>query len=197
MAEDTAYDFIDTDEVSGEFDVLYFGTLALRSEYNIDRLDKLMSRMCFREIFVDVNLRAPFYSHHTACFALKHATILKVSIEEADTLCKLLGLEPTSEPDALARLLFTEYLGLRLVIITLGERGAVARERGGECHFCASVETKVVSTVGAGDSFSAAFLNKYMSDANIPAALEHANRVAGYVVAHYEAVPEYDMSMFK
>lgn len=197
LAEDTAYDFINTDKVIGEFDVLYFGTLALRSKYDLDSLGKLISRMYFREIFVDVNLRAPFYSRHTARFALEHATILKVSAEEADTLCELLGLEHSGEPAKLAHMLFGEYSGLRLVIITLGEHGAIARKRGGKCHYCASVDATVVSTVGAGDSFSAAFLHKYMRTSDIPAALEHANRVAGYVVAHYEAVPEYDMSIFE
>ena len=37
-----AYDYISSEKVEGDFDVLYFGTMALRSEYNISSLKELL-----------------------------------------------------------------------------------------------------------------------------------------------------------
>ena len=48
----------------------------------------------------------------------------------------------------------------------------------------------VVSTVGAGDSFGAAFLVSYLRSGDIDAALQKAVEVSAFVVAHKEAVPQ-------
>ena len=51
---------------------------------------------------------------------------------------------------------------------------------------------EVVSTVGAGDSFGAAFLATYLCTKDIGAALQRAVEVSAFVVAHKEAVPQGD-----
>ena len=48
----------------------------------------------------------------------------------------------------------------------------------------------VVSTVGAGDSFGAAFLTAYLRTGNIETALQKAVEISAFVVAHKEAVPQ-------
>ena len=54
-----------------------------------------------------------------------------------------------------------------------------------------AVKTTVKSTVGAGDSFSAAFFSRYAKTQNCEQALGFAARVAALVVSHTEAVPDY------
>ena len=67
---------------------------------------------------------------------------------------------------------------------------ALSREKNSEHHTDAT-PVAVASTVGAGDSFSAAFLHRYASD-GIDTALRYAARVAAFVVSQYDAVPDYD-----
>jgi len=188
--EDPAYDHIPSQPIPDNFDVLYFGTLALQSENNRQTLSALLSTHRFSEFFVDINLRAPFYSAETVAFAVANATILKISQEELPTVASLLGLSPTLPYQDLARAMQERFTNLKCIIITLGADGAYAREAEKE-YSCAAVPAKVASTVGAGDSFSAAFLHRYLRGDDIPSALAHATKVAAFVVSHSEAVPDY------
>ena len=85
-----------------------------------------------------------------------------------------------------------KYPQLDIVIITLGKEGAfaydaVAKKFANEPCF----EGKVVSTVGAGDGFSAAFLTEYTYSRDVVNSVRFANRFATYVVAHVEAIPDH------
>ena len=82
LLNDVAYDRISTKGIAEDFDVLYFGTLALRGDYNFKELNSLLEEKSFKEIFADVNIRPPFYSEQTVRFACEKATILKISLEE-------------------------------------------------------------------------------------------------------------------
>ena len=191
LLQNVAYDFIPCDGVSEDFDVLYFGTLALRSESNYRSLSALMCSKRFGEIFVDINIRSPYYSADTVQLALKNATILKVSDEEMPTIADLLGMEKSDDYSAFAARLAAVYDNLRVVVITRGADGAYALDcRKNQGYSCHAVKAQVVSTVGAGDSFSAAFLYHYMQGMDIPACLCKASELAAYVVSKYDAVPD-------
>ena len=189
---DVAYDYIPYLDLADDFDVLYFGTLALRGEYNRSSLKRLMDENCFQEIFVDVNIRPPFFSEETVLYALRHATILKISLEEMPVIAQILLMQDTENYICFAKRLSELFDNLKVIIITLGQNGAYAYD----CHIhreclCACAKTDVVSTVGAGDSFSAAFLHRYMQGEDISLCLEYANKIACLVVSTYEAVPDY------
>lgn len=64
-----------------------------------------------------------------------------------------------------------------LLVVKRGSAGAVAR-RGAEMLTRPAVPVDVVDAVGAGDSFDAGFLHKYLRGAELGACLEFANRVA-------------------
>lgn len=197
LLEEVAYDYINCDGVTDDFDVLYFGTLALRGAYNRRTLGTLLSSHTFKEILADVNIRAPFYSAETVRFAMENATVLKVSLEELATVSELLGIAQTEDYPAFAKALADNFDNLKLIIITLGADGAYAYDCAKQTgFFSASQKVKVASTVGAGDSFSAAFLHKYMQGVDIPTCLEYANKVACKVVSNMDAVPEYCIDGF-
>jgi len=197
LLQDVAYDYIPTDRVEGDFDVLYFGTLALRGEYNRAALERLLARKQFREVFVDVNIRPPFYSEESVRFAFSKASIVKVSDEELPVVQSLLGMENSNDYKAFARALAEKYENLRCVIITRGGEGAYALDcRTGIDAACPSEKVKVVSTVGAGDSFSAGFLHKYLQGAPLSHCLSYAAKIAGFVVSQYDAVPDYPAEGF-
>jgi len=197
LLEDVAYDHISCGKITDTFDVLYFGTLALRGNENRAVLAELLKKYCFREVFVDVNIRPPFYCAETVRFAVENATILKVSAEELPFLYDMLGMADTLSYEAFAKELARTYDGLNCVIVTLGEKGAYVLECSNQTeHTCGCSEVEVKSTVGAGDSFSAAFLSRYMGGEELDVCLRHAVKVAGYVVSEYDAVPDYRVEEF-
>ena len=190
IVRDCAYDFIDCSGVSDGFDVLYFGTLALRNAENRHEIKNLIKSHSFREIFVDINLRKPFINRESIMLCLENATILKISDEELPMLTAVLGKEYT---DNFVIKISKAFKNIGIIIITLGERGSfVYNCRNGRSYSCDAKKVKVASTVGAGDSFSAAFLYRYMSGVDINECLGVASRVSAYVVSKTEAVPEYN-----
>ncbi len=191
LLRDTAYDRIPV-AASLEADVLYFGTLALRSDSNRLALQRLLETEAFADVFVDVNIRVPFYSGETVRFAVERATILKISDEELPTVADALGICAT-DPQAFMQQLISAYPSVQCLILTCGAKGAYVYHREADAVvFCASKPVEVVSTVGAGDSFSAAFLHMYSQHASSERCAAYASAVAGFVVSRQEAVPVYD-----
>lgn len=193
LLPDVAYDYIPTDNVSDGFDVLYFGTLSLREEYNKKSLKRLLDSHSFKEVFVDINIRTPFYTAETVRFAVENATILKISLEELAVVSGLLEISGFSDYKEFTKLIADEYKNINCIIITLGEDGAYTYSAADKKEYvCESEPAIAVSTVGAGDSFSAAFLSRYLKNADIMRCLKHAAKIAAYVVSKIEAVPDYD-----
>lgn len=198
VLSDTAYDDIALPQLTDDdrFDVISFGTLALRDSHNRQVLGKLLSKVSFPEIFSDLNIRPPFYSDESIFFCLENATIVKISDEELPIVTRsALGEELGVEEAAAA--LAKKYRQLKIIIITKGARGAYAYDTArNECYSCPASPAEVVSTVGAGDSFGATFLTQYFDGKNIPACLGIASRVSGFVVSNTGAVPTYDIKKF-
>lgn len=192
IVRDSAYDYIDCSAVSNGFDALYFGTLALRNEENRQGLVGLIKSHSFREIFADVNLRKPFISRESLMLCMENATVLKISDEELPSVSKMVFDTEYSYKDIVTEI-SKAFQNIKLIIITLGEKGSLAYDVLNKASFsCDAESVTVASTVGAGDSFSAAFLYKYMSGFDINSCLKTASRISAYVVSKTEAVPKYD-----
>lgn len=190
LKKNVAYDYISCDNLSNDFDVLYFGSMALRSKFNQNSISKLLQEKKFKEIFVDVNIRPPFYSKQTVEFCFSNATILKVSDEELSVVNCCLSISET-DTEKIVKEIFKRFSQLRLIIITKGLKGSVCYNTANDkFYYCSAKKTKVVSTVGAGDSFSAAFMFKYLSGKDINSCLEFAANLSSYVCSKTEAVPE-------
>lgn len=195
LLQNVAYDYIGGNRLDEVFDVLYFGTLALRSEHNRGSVKSVLEQNSFGHVFVDVNIRSPFYTAQTVRFAVSNATILKISLEELDTVAQLLNITDYAHNTQFAKMLAKAYPALKCVIVTLGGDGAYALDcTTGKDYSCGCANVKVASTVGAGDSFSAAFLHKYLHNHSLEECLSYASQIAGIVVSHYEAVPDYDIA---
>ncbi len=192
LQNDTAWDDITVDmREIGDADVLYFGTLAQRSEQNRRTLDALLQNGHFHDVFVDINIRPPFYDAETIVRSFSHATIVKISEEELPIVTEMLGLDGNKKSLDVIKEITERFKNMRIVILTRGEKGAIAidTETGETCGVPAA-RTTVVSTVGAGDSFSAAFLSAFDKNKDLAVCLSYAARVAAWVVSHTEAVPE-------
>ncbi len=193
LLSDVAYDEIHMPNFSHDFfDTLYFGTLAMRSEFNQHTLMKILQNFQFQEIFVDINIRSPFYSAETIDFACKHATILKISQEELSSMLVAVNLPITNDLYAVTMLLRDKYPNIKLLLITCGDQGAFAFQcKNQQAYQCKAKQVEVVSTVGAGDSFSAAFLSKYYYGNDIKSCLSYAVSISATVASDKGAIPDY------
>jgi fructoselysine 6-kinase len=79
-----------------------------------------------------------------------------------------------------------QAFGCPLVVVTRGERGAVAVS-GGQLSTQPSLPTHVVDTLGAGDAFIAGFLNTWLDHADVGLALQAGARLAAQNCAEYGA----------
>jgi fructokinase len=167
---DQAYDYI---QMQG-FDninhtgILYHGTLATRSPTSRQTLSSLKA-LHQGKIFVDVNLRQPWWNKADVLDLISDANWVKLNIPELEALQDSLSPIKTSMEK------FVSQYKLEGIIVTCGEKGALALNKLGE-FFSVSPSTSadVVDTVGAGDAFSAVFLLGLNLGWTIPVTMERA-----------------------
>lgn len=193
----TAYDNIEVDdrlidEISDKYDVLYFGTLIQRSGVSRRTLHRIVKECRFNEIFCDVNLRSDCYDADSVRFCLENATVLKISDEE-EPILRELGMYFCENADErmICQAICQTYRNIKTVIVTLGSKGSYAYEAfSGREYRQGVVKCNVVSTVGAGDSFGAAFMSSYCDGKPVEECLRRGAILSSYVVSCAEAVPE-------
>ncbi|MFE2724145.1 carbohydrate kinase [Kitasatospora sp. NPDC059327] len=134
---------------------LHTGSLALVREPGGPRIEELLTRVPGRPtVSIDPNVRpllvdpALYRSRLPRWCAA--ADILRLSADDLDLL--LPGVSPEHACDT------WHLAGVRLVVITLGSRGALA-SLDGERVTVPAPETVVVDTVGAGDAFTGGLLH--------------------------------------
>ena len=200
ITEDVAYDNIrlTDDDLSfineSSFDALYFGTLIQRSAVSRESLKKLMSSCSFGEIVCDVNLRKNCYGADSVRLCLENATVLKVSIEEEADLRKMNMYAPSCDtPEAVCKAICEKFCNIKYLLLTLGCDGALLYcAKSGEAYIAPAKKCTVASTVGAGDSFVAAFMTSYLSGKDAKEATDIANTLAALVVSKTDAIPQYN-----
>lgn len=172
---------------------LYAGTLALRGA--VSRQTQLALMQAHRgPRYVDVNWRDGHVAPATALQAIALADVLKVNDDELVMLCGWLGLPaPGSATNAQAleeagHVLF-DRLSLKMLLVTLGAEGAMAIDGQGATHCASARPVRLVDTVGAGDSFSAAMLNGFLRGWRLHDTLERATEFAGRICEIQGAVP--------
>lgn len=166
-------------------DAVCFGSLVQRlaSRASVLRFLRATRPDCLK-VF-DINLRQHYYSREVLEESLQLADILKINDEEIRTVAGLFGL--SDDDTAACRALIARY-DLRLVILTRGPQGsevitpeAVIPQSAGEAV--------VVDTVGAGDSFTAAFVVAYLRGDSLADAQRLASDTAAYVCSRKGAMP--------
>jgi fructokinase len=174
IVADCAYDFIDGKllEAKSTHGVLYHGSLAIRNPVARAALQIVKARHQGK-IFVDVNLRPSWWDRETLLPLLHDADCVKLNEAELSTLSpKSPGLEA-------AMLEFYELFDLETLVVTRGEKGAVACD--GQQHFVSvkpPASAAVVDTVGAGDAFAALLLIGLNKQWPLEVTLEQAQEFA-------------------
>ena len=186
-----AYDKIPMPEKIGKADAFCFGTLAQRGEVSRATLRELLAhRELYGEIFYDVNIRGNHWARGVVDESTSAATILKLSREEVVMMDTDVAYAPGREEDV-CRALAAKYPNLRLIALTLDKDGSVVYDTKAERIYSSpKPSSKLVSAVGAGDSFSACFLVNYLCGAGIENSLLRATALSDYVVTQLGAVPD-------
>ncbi len=170
---DRAWDFVAPEAVDFRAGLLYHGTLALRSPGSRRALEVLADG-ADAPVFVDVNLRAPWWSAEEARTRLRTARWAKLNEAELSDLAP-----PGAEP--VARLM--EGTSLEAVIVTHGADGAEVHGADGESRRVRpAARTSVVDTVGAGDAFSSVVILGLLRGWSWPVILDRAQQFAAAVV---------------
>ncbi|MBD3852986.1 MAG: carbohydrate kinase, partial [Acidobacteria bacterium] len=151
---DQAYDHLDgglavRSAAGSTFSLLYHGSLISRGGVSSSALDDL-ARGFGAPVFVDVNLRDPWWNREDVVASVRRATWVKLNEAELDLLA--------GASDAKTATVFRADHELDAVIVTRGGRGAVVVDGGGVFEATPPAEVAVVDTVGAGDAFSALFI---------------------------------------
>lgn len=191
-----AYDKIEiSDDMLGKIqeykaDVFAFGTLIQRDFVSRDAVKRILSSCSFPNVFCDVNLRAGCYDEESCRCCLKNASILKISSEEEPLLSKFRFYDGGATDRDIILNICKAFENIKLVLFTKGENGSVIFDKSsGKFYDIPADKAEVVSTVGAGDSYSAAFLCKYLKSGDVEAAGRAGAKLSAFVVAHREAVP--------
>ena len=178
-------------------DVVCFGSLAQRSAASHATVVRFLDGVIRRErptlrVF-DVNLRQDFFSREVLEESMARCNILKISDEEAPRVAGCLTGCPAADPGGLCRELLDRRENLEMVILTEGAEGSrvFTRNRISAYVIPRGERVRPVDTVGAGDSFTAAFCAMLAAGYDIWPAQAFASKVAAFVCSCAGATPEY------
>ncbi|HAR65433.1 MAG TPA: carbohydrate kinase [Lentisphaeria bacterium] len=191
IKQHVAWDAISfTAELAGlapRLDAVCFGSLSQRSDASRDAIGRFLDATrpdCLR--MFDINLRQTYYSDAVILDSLKRANALKVNDEELPILAAMLGIPGTDSEQLKA---IVRAHDMKLAVLTCGSKGAWIVTPDDANFAAAPPPTVLASTVGAGDSFTAAVVTGYLNGNTLEDINRHANTVASHVCTQLGAVP--------
>jgi fructokinase len=173
-------------------DAVCFGTLAQRSEVSRQSIQALLRATPAEALrILDVNLRQSFYSRALIEESLALSNVLKVNETELPRLAEMFQLRG-DECGQVVEL--TRRFPLRLVAYTRGARGSLLHSNG-QWSEHGGMTARVIDTVGAGDSFTAALAIGVLAGWPLDDINQRANEVAAYVCSQPGGTPELPLSL--
>lgn len=166
-----------------------FGSLAQRSVVSRETINRFLDTMPDGggqyKIF-DINLRQGFYTKEILCNSMRKCNVLKINDEELVAVSRMFGYPGIDLQDK-CWILIAKY-NLRMLILTCGINGSYVFTPG-EVSFVETPKVKVADTVGAGDSFTAAFCASVLKGKSVLEAHRLAVEVSAYVCTQNGAMP--------
>ncbi len=172
-----------------------YGSLAQRNEVSRATINTFLDMMPTEDgrykIF-DINLRQDFYSKEIILSSIDRCNVLKINDEELAKLCELLS--PTSYNSTECCLQLINDYNIEIVILTCGAIGSYVFTAH-NTSFIKTPHVKVADTVGAGDSFTAAFTAALLRGKTIQEAHQLAVNVSAYTCTQNGAMPRLPQSL--
>ena len=216
IQQNVAWDFIAVTNEAVAFarsaDAICFGSLAQRCDRSRNTIQHLVAETPAGALRVfDINLRQQFYSRGVVEQSLQLANVLKLNDDELPTLAAMFSVAGSTENQIEG---LAQMFGLQVVALTRGANGSLLyhetkeleqscgagdlprpddEKPGHHIHIkwsdCPSRPIKVVDTVGAGDSFTAAMVLGLLQKMDLDEINTIANEVARYVCSQPGATP--------
>ncbi len=185
ICEGVAWDYIEANPEAlsavSDADAVCWGSLAQRTPEGREAVLKLVDSVredCMK-IF-DINLRQHYYDPATVGESLKRADILKLNEDELPVVLEMFALKDIKE--------LIGRFSLRYVIFTSGAARSEVYGADGEYSCIPTPKVEVVSTVGAGDSFTATFVSELFRGSSVAQAHRKAVEVSADVCRHAGAM---------
>ena len=174
---DRAYDHISADALPPITpSLIYHGSLAIRHPVSAAALSTIKQQYD-APVFIDVNLRPPWWQHETLKGLLKDATWAKLNNNEIDIL-----IEGDAAPVDKASALLQRF-NIETVILTLGAEGALALTLNKDpIRVAPSQALNIIDTVGAGDAFSSICILGHLKQWSVKSILQRAQAFASAIV---------------
>jgi len=166
-----------------------FGSLAQRNVVSRNTINRFLDAIPAENnplIVFDVNLRQGFYNKDILCNSMKRCNILKINDEELVTVSRMFGYPGIDLQDK-CWILLGKY-NLSMLILTCGINGSYVFTPG-NVSFQPTPKVEVADTVGAGDSFTAAFIAGILKGKSVADAHSQAVRTSAFVCTKKGAMP--------
>lgn len=166
-----------------------FGSLAQRNEVSRRTIDSFLSSMpktAGTLTIFDINLRQNFYDRDILHSSMNKCNILKINDEELTDVSQIFNL-PGNEPQDQCRALIERYQ-FKMLILTCGINGSYVFT-GSSSSFMPTPKVTVADTVGAGDSFTAAFVASLLKGKSLTEAHATAVQTSAFVCTQNGAMP--------
>jgi fructokinase len=181
-------------EAVAKADAFIFGSLASRSPYNLQQLDRLLDIKGPLKFF-DVNLRPPFADPKRIVELAVRADVLKLNHDEVGQMASWIRTgeatpNPPGNAEAVAEAcaILSKATNAPRICVTMGSAGAALWDRG---NLVTASAPKIVvkDTVGAGDAFMAGLMVGLTRGADAQTVVETACRLGAIVASHDGATP--------
>ena len=147
-------------ELAAQTRAVCFGTLSRRSPISHRTISDFVDAVPREDgqwRILDINLRQHFYTRDIILHALEQCNILKINDEELAIISEMLPVPGTDMRRKCLQLI--RQFDLKFLILTCGTHGSYVFSSGSEIpSFIETPHVTVADTVGAGDSFTAAFI---------------------------------------
>lgn len=193
IKENVAWDNIpftpELEELAKNTKAVCFGSLAQRNVVSRETINKFLDVMPKDEdslVVFDVNLRQGFYTKEILCNSMERCNILKINDEELVIVSRMFGYPGIDLQDK-CWILLGKY-NLKMLILTCGINGSYVFTPG-HVSFQPTPVVEVADTVGAGDSFTAAFIANILKGNDVKKAHHSAVETSAYVCTKKGAMP--------
>ena len=193
IKENVAWDNIPWTEslerLASETQAFCFGSLAQRNVVSRDTIHRFLDSIPAENdplVVFDINLRQDFYTKEVIQDSIRRCNILKINDEELVTVSRLFGY-PGIDLENKCWLLLGKY-NLKMLILTCGINGSYVFTPG-DVSFMPTPKVKVADTVGAGDSFTAAFIANLLKGKDVREAHRIAVETSAFVCTQNGAMP--------
>ena len=193
IKENVAWDNIpytaNLEVVASRTKAVCFGSLAQRNVVSRNTINRFLDAMPKNDdtlVVFDVNLRQGFYNKEILCNSMTRCNILKINDEELVTVSRMFGYPGIDLQDK-CWILLGKY-NLKMLILTCGINGSYVFTPG-TVSFQPTPRVEVADTVGAGDSFTAAFISSIIKGKSVADAHSLAVQTSAFVCTKKGAMP--------